>query len=351
MQKRRINYKIKDYPTYHIEEECCEGFKEVDNKCVPDCSPRCENGSCVAPNICECFPGYAITMEKRHVCKPICTNGCLNGECVQPEVCICSPHYFLDPDGYTCHPTCYDKCDLDNGYCSGPNTCSCHIGYKKSNKSNICEPICERECINGKCVEPDLCSCNDDYELDINDSFNCIPKCEQTCLFGRCTAPNVCTCNEGYEAINGTHCKPICTKPCKIGICVAPDICIDHKGYSLIEENDTSNNINVIENLPLVNCNTTENNKRNAQGGYICQLICDINCLHGSCKAPNVCTCNEGYRKNEKGRCVLKDICTNIQCQLHGLDDILNKERYKQSKKIDGKLIATSEQAILVSNV
>ncbi|KAI4486153.1 hypothetical protein M0802_012521 [Mischocyttarus mexicanus] len=366
IQRRRINYRINNYPTYRVQEKCCKGFKQVSNFCLPDCFPQCENGSCVAPNVCECSQGYAITTEDKHICKPICSNGCSIGKCVQPEVCVCPEHYFLDSDGYHCIPTCFYKCNPNNSYCSGPNTCSCDIGFKKSNESDICEPICERECINSKCVEPEHCHCNDNYEPDVDDVYKCIPKCEQKCIFGKCTAPNVCTCNEGYEAINETHCKPICTKPCIMGICIAPDICICHEGYRLIEENDTTNNISVSNNksnttcvpicsedctngkcvLPDVcicdkgynkiwirlklnisnnypcdlngNCNTTDQyNDTNEQGKYVCQPFCDINCEHGSCKAPNVCACDEGYEINQDGKCVnaiCNSSCINGNC-------------------------------------
>ncbi|XP_035723356.1 uncharacterized protein LOC118442172 [Vespa mandarinia] len=453
-ERHRINYKIEYYPTYHTQEKCCKGYKEISNKCVPDCFPDCKNGLCEAPNVCECFPGYSISTEQKHICKPICSNGCWNGECVQPEVCVCPPDYFIDSDGYTCRPNCEDKCDPNNSYCSEPNTCACHVGYKKSNESEMCDPICERECINGKCVEPNICSCYDDYELDVNDSFNCIPKCKHNCLFGTCTAPNVCTCNIGYEPINESNCKPICSQSCIMGVCIAPDICscvvgykfsnisvhvcephcdpeclngtciapnickcnegfifdeddetktickpfctspcgfnaectapdrcTCHEGYRFVGKNDTTNNINAVSNnkngttcvpicekdcmkskcaLPDVciceegygkiwvqvipgnihnypctsickkicdlngNCNAPDNcicnntyHNTNIQGKYICQPFCDINCEHGTCETPSVCTYDEGYKKNEEGRCVnaiCHSSCINGTC-------------------------------------
>nr|XP_050869900.1 multiple epidermal growth factor-like domains protein 11 isoform X1 [Vespula vulgaris] len=291
-ERHRINYKIEYYPTFHTQKKCCNGYKEVSNKCVPNCFPDCENGLCKAPDTCECFPGYSISTEEKHICKPICSNGCWNGECIQPEVCICYPDYFIDSDGYICRPNCEEKCDPNNGYCVEPNTCGCNFGYKKSNESEMCDPICERECINGRCVEPNTCSCYDDYELDVNDSFNCIPKCEQNCLFGTCTAPNVCTCNIGYKPINESDCKPICNQPCVMGVCIAPDICNCIVGYKF-------SNISV----------------------HVCEPHCEHECINGTCIAPNICKCNEGFTfdEDDETRTVCKPFCTfpcdpNAEC-------------------------------------
>lgn len=44
-------------------EECCEGYKmihgdaETDASCLPFCE-KCAAGVCVAPNECQCDPGY-----------------------------------------------------------------------------------------------------------------------------------------------------------------------------------------------------------------------------------------------------------------------------------------------------
>jgi len=45
-----------------ILEECCEGYKirddaETDASCLPFCE-KCVAGVCVAPNECQCDPGY-----------------------------------------------------------------------------------------------------------------------------------------------------------------------------------------------------------------------------------------------------------------------------------------------------
>lgn len=44
-------------------EECCEGYKrlmthdDADARCLPFCE-KCLAGKCVAPNECQCNPGY-----------------------------------------------------------------------------------------------------------------------------------------------------------------------------------------------------------------------------------------------------------------------------------------------------
>lgn len=38
-----------------------DGYVKNGTRCIPYCQPTCTNGKCVAPNQCECNPGYKGT--------------------------------------------------------------------------------------------------------------------------------------------------------------------------------------------------------------------------------------------------------------------------------------------------
>eukprot|EP00986_Skeletonema_menzelii_P003076 scaffold902_cov146-Skeletonema_menzelii.AAC.1 len=79
--------------------------------------------------------------------------GCFNnGTCVAPNKCECSPGWA----GQFCSiPLCEQTC-LHNGNCTHPNTCTCERGWSGSDCS---VPLCAQDCNNGVCVAPDVCQC------------------------------------------------------------------------------------------------------------------------------------------------------------------------------------------------
>lgn len=38
--------------------QCCQGYMEKQNICIPICTVQCINGQCTEPNTCTCDPGY-----------------------------------------------------------------------------------------------------------------------------------------------------------------------------------------------------------------------------------------------------------------------------------------------------
>ena len=87
-----------------------------------------------------------------------CTNnvlrGCFNnGTCVAPNTCQCATGW----SGYDCRvPICDFEC-LHNGNCTTPGVCTCERGWEGFDCSI---PICAQECQNGGvCVAPDTCKC------------------------------------------------------------------------------------------------------------------------------------------------------------------------------------------------
>ena len=79
---------------------------------------RYNNGTCIAPNTCECAKGWTTA------------------DCSVP----------------ICEQTC-----MHNGNCTLPNTCTCEMGWTGHDCSI---PICAQDCNNGgRCVAPDTCRC------------------------------------------------------------------------------------------------------------------------------------------------------------------------------------------------
>jgi len=71
-------------------------WDENENKCQDRVIRGCfNNGTCVAPNVCECateWTGYDCS-------KPICSQKCLhNGNCTHPGICTCEKGWT----GYDC---------------------------------------------------------------------------------------------------------------------------------------------------------------------------------------------------------------------------------------------------------
>lgn len=105
-------------------------------------------GSCIAPNACQCKPGYALV---QNFCSVSCIKQCTNGRCI------------------------------------AQNTCGCLNGYKlKSDNQFECEPVCEPPCSDGTCVKPSECKCKSGLINDLLDSSKCIPRCKIACIGGTC---------------------------------------------------------------------------------------------------------------------------------------------------------------------
>ena len=50
-------------PKWRPVQVCCKGYAKSSNgtDCIPICSQRCYHGRCVAPDQCECEPGFGGT--------------------------------------------------------------------------------------------------------------------------------------------------------------------------------------------------------------------------------------------------------------------------------------------------
>ena len=94
-------------------------WRELGGECIDLVKRGCfNNGTCVAPDVCECPYGWT-----GHNCnKPLCETTCFHGgNCTQPNKCTCERGWTGD----TCTiPMCAQDC-LNGGVCIAPDTCQC----------------------------------------------------------------------------------------------------------------------------------------------------------------------------------------------------------------------------------
>lgn len=139
LRKVQISKFILYFLNHFFFQICVQGFSlsSLTGKCEAVCRSGCQNGNCIAPDVCECKKGYS---KVDGVCQPVCLRcifitsyaylhlmsifiyfffrGCQNGICSAPEICTCSGNgWSLDSTGTKCIASC-DKTCL-NGFCTG----------------------------------------------------------------------------------------------------------------------------------------------------------------------------------------------------------------------------------------
>jgi len=100
--------------------------------------------------------------SKSDVCVDHVVRGCFNnGTCIAPNTCQCAPGW----SGNDCSVPVCDQVCLHNGNCTHPNICTCERGWSGHDCSVA---MCAQDCHHGRCVAPDTCKC-DQWENEWRD--------------------------------------------------------------------------------------------------------------------------------------------------------------------------------------
>ncbi|XP_011638209.1 laminin subunit beta-1 isoform X1 [Pogonomyrmex barbatus] len=139
----RQRYRLKTEEKSRTVEACCEGYKmipddaEVDARCLPLCE-KCVAGVCVAPNECQCDPGY-----QGDDCANACPSGLWGSQCT--KTCDCGETNFCDPVNGTCQCSpglrgsrCEEHCAIGQWGPDCANECICQ------NRDNSCDAVTGR---------------------------------------------------------------------------------------------------------------------------------------------------------------------------------------------------------------
>lgn len=144
----RTRCRVKTEEKLRTVKECCEGYEtiqgdaETDASCLPFCE-KCVAGVCVAPNECQCDPGY-----HGDDCARACPSGFWGLQCM--EVCDCGESGTCDPVNGTCQcspglrgPRCEEHCAIGQWGPGCANECTCQ------NRDNGCDAV------TGSCTDDD----------------------------------------------------------------------------------------------------------------------------------------------------------------------------------------------------
>ncbi|XP_025929641.1 platelet endothelial aggregation receptor 1 [Apteryx rowi] len=204
---------------YRRRYHCCLGYYESRDACVPRCTHECVHGRCVAPDRCQCEPGW-----RGADCSSQCEERRWGRGCERP--CACHHGAPCDPLSGAC---CNRSCECAHGAACSPRSgaCSCAAGWRG--------PRCRQPCLNGTfgsgCSQQ--CSCTHAAGCDpVTGTCRCLPgwtgpRCERSCepgFWGQgCSQPcacrngaacspqdGSCTCAPGYRG-------PACQRPCQPG--------------------------------------------------------------------------------------------------------------------------------------
>uniref|UniRef100_M3YKH0 Multiple EGF like domains 10 n=1 Tax=Mustela putorius furo TaxID=9669 RepID=M3YKH0_MUSPF len=151
----RTAYRHGEKTMYRRKSQCCPGFYESREMCVPHCADKCVHGRCIAPNTCQCEPGWGGTN---------CSSAC---------------------DGDHWGPHCSSRCQCKNGALCNPITGACHCaaGFRGWR----CEDRCEQGTYGNDCHQ--RCQCQNGATCDhVTGECRCPPG--YTGAFGEETCPN-----------------------------------------------------------------------------------------------------------------------------------------------------------------
>ncbi|XP_037889944.1 protein draper isoform X4 [Glossina fuscipes] len=261
--KERVVNKTQTLTKSRIVKDCCEGYKRAGNACMPDCTPKCQHGVCLAPNKCKCDHSYGGP-----ACDIICR--CKNNSSCDPDTghCICSPGWSGEDCSKPCDEGsygmgCKEKCPV---IIHGNKSCHhitgeiiCRDGYI----GLTCEHPCPTSYYGSGCTK--ICNCANSGECNhITGACQCMPgwyglSCNASCeegYFGtnciqkcRCLHEAKCRKNDGHcicqpgwmgqrceevcpDGFYGPHCMLPCSCPSPNFVCHAAQGCICRVGFT-----------------------------------------------------------------------------------------------------------------------
>eukprot|EP00069_Balaena_mysticetus_P011714 bmy_21424T0 len=170
----RTAYRHGEKTMYRRKSQCCPGFYESREMCVPHCADKCVHGRCIAPNTCQCEPGWGGTN---------CSSAC---------------------DGDHWGPHCSSRCQCKNGALCNPITGACHCaaGFRGWR----CEERCEQGTYGNDCHQ--RCQCQNGATCDhVTGECRCPPGytgalCQDECPVGTYGV----RCAETCQCVNGGKC-------------------------------------------------------------------------------------------------------------------------------------------------
>uniref|UniRef100_A0A673N8I9 Platelet endothelial aggregation receptor 1-like n=1 Tax=Sinocyclocheilus rhinocerous TaxID=307959 RepID=A0A673N8I9_9TELE len=197
---------------YRRRYQCCRGFYESRNKCVPRCTKECVHGRCVAPDRCQCESGW-----RGEDC-----SSCRFGPNCAKE-CLCHNGGHCDPEK--------GQCQCDAGYTGERCNEECPVGTYGEDCKGVCDCANGARCYNihGGCLcEPGFKGPRCDHRMCPDGTYGM--HCEHRCL---CNSQNTlschplkgeCTCQPGWA---GLYCNETCAGGYYGNGCLEPCLCVN----------------------------------------------------------------------------------------------------------------------------
>ncbi|KRF97614.1 uncharacterized protein Dwil_GK17064, isoform B [Drosophila willistoni] len=261
--KQRVINKTQTLNKVRIVRDCCDGYVERGNECVPHCSEPCDHGRCIAPEKCKCDHGYGGP-----ACDIICR--CLNNSSCDPETgnCICSAGWTGEDCADPCPVgfygmMCQERCPE---ILHGNKSCD-HITGEILCRTGYLGLTCEHPCPAGLYGPGCKFKCNCEHGGECNHitgQCQCLPgwtgaNCNESCpkdTYGQGCAQHcrcvhhqacrkidgMCICLKGWtgtrcdevcpEGFYGEHCMNQCACPSSNFQCHAANGCVCRSGYT-----------------------------------------------------------------------------------------------------------------------
>ncbi|KAI2655154.1 Platelet endothelial aggregation receptor 1 [Labeo rohita] len=285
---------------YRRRYQCCRGFYESRNKCVPRCTKECVHGRCVAPDRCQCESGW-----RGEDCSSLSDPRTLQ---LCPEHVM--PNTGVQAAGSAVSAKTGGVCDVIKG------SCQCPAGYTGEH----CQDPCTSKSYGQGCLQQCQCGtggfCNKTTgECVCRDGFTGT-LCEEPCIRSRCSARcpcqnggicqgrGVCLCPPGWMgAVCTERCPPgrygtNCAKEC---LCHNGGHCDPEKGQCQCDAGYTGERCN--EECPV------------GTYGEDCKGVCD--CANGA-RCYNIhggCLCEPGFKGQRCDHRMCPDGTYGMHCE------------------------------------